>query len=519
MKILFILLFISSLTFAQYEDTGRRGLYFDKKEYSGAEIPSFEAYRDKLPQPVLDDNKELVELYWKAWELAFKHMKKPPKGSPFISNYFDAASAPNVFQWDTIFMIMFSRYGEDIFPSVQSLDNFYSRQHENGYICREIQESDGQDYVYKGRDNTVNPPLYGWAEIGIYKLTGDKSRFTRVIPVLEKLAGWLEKYRRKENTKHNLYWQTGLGSGMDNTPQSGSGWVCLSTQMEMLYDNLSFMCKETGREKEAELYASKAKDIGERINKFMWNEEDGLYYNLDDEGNQVKAKTVACFWPMFAGLCDLHKAEKLMANLKDPKSFWRPMPFPTLAADQKGYKPEGSYWLGSVWAPTNVMIVKGLDQFSFDDNNYDSYAFRKFGAYASEKYLEAMYDVYKKTGTIWENYSSEFSMPGFPANLDFVGWTGCGPVMLLIENVLGIHADALKNEITWDLDRIDTNGIKKLKFGGTTTTLISQKRNALNSPAVLTIESDKPYSLRVFKWDKKSKTFEIKKGINNITVE
>jgi glycogen debranching enzyme len=252
----------------------------------------------------------------------------------------------------------------------------------------------------------------------------------------------------------------------------------------------------------------------------MWNEEDGLYYDIDDDGNQVKVKTVASFWPMLAGLCDLHKAERLLSNLKDPKTFWRVIPFPSLSADHKDYKPEGAYWLGSVWAPTNIMIIKGLDNFSFDDNNcFDSYGFRKFAVHASQKYLEALYNVYKQTGTIWENYSSEFFMPGFPSNLDFVGWSGCGPVMLLIENIIGIHADALKNEVIWDVDRVDRHGIENLKFGNVTTSLIAQKRVDINKPCILTIKTDHPYTLRVFKWDKKSKTVEIKKGTNNITIE
>lgn len=519
LKVFSLFMLFSVLVQAQYEDTGKRGIYFPKKEYSRTALPTFEKNKSKLPQPILDSNKELVALYWKAWELAFEHYKIPPKGSPFVSNYIDEAFSPSIFQWDTVFMIMFARYAHNIFPAIQSLDNFYSRQYENGYICREIQEADGKDFVYEGRQNTINPPLFTWAEIESYKLTGDKSRFAAVLPPLEKYAEWLEKYRKKENTKHNLYWQTGLGSGMDNSLRSGSAWVCMSSQMKMFYDGLSFIASETGEKEKAELYKSKAEDIGERINKFMWNEADGLYYDLDDEGNQVKVKTIASFWPMLAGLCDKHKAEKLLANLKDPKIFWRVVPFPSLAANDKDYKPQGEYWLGAVWASTNVMVFKGLDKFSFDDDYGYAHAFREFSAYATQKYLEAMYNVYKNTGTIWENYSPEFYMRGLPARPDFVGWSGCGPIMLLIENVLGIHADASKNEITWYLNRVDKNGIKNLRFGNIATSLVAEKRIAVNKPCSLTIESNHPYTLRVFNWNKKSQVVQVKKGINKIVVE
>ncbi|NWF89899.1 MAG: hypothetical protein HXY50_10615, partial [Ignavibacteriaceae bacterium] len=154
-SILLVFIFCSFI-YAQYEDTGKRGLYFSKKSYSYEKIPLFAASRDNLPSPVIEDKPELIELYWKAWQLAFNHFKQPPKGSPFVSNYLDEAFAPNIFQWDTFFMIMFARYAHHIFPAIESLDNFYCRQYENGYICREIVEANGEDFIYEGREHTVN---------------------------------------------------------------------------------------------------------------------------------------------------------------------------------------------------------------------------------------------------------------------------------------------------------------------------------------------------------------------------
>ena len=291
----FLMLIITfSYTRSQYEDSGKRGEYFEKKTYSGGELPTFEESKTKLPSPILDDNKEYVDLYWKAWELAFKHFKNPPAGSPFVSDYIDEAFSPSIFQWDTIFMLMFARYANHIFPAIQSLDNFYCRQYENGYICREIQEADGKDYVFIGREHTVNPPIFSWAEVESYKVTGDKSRFRMVLPVIEKYTEWLEKYRKKENTRHGLYWQTGLGSGMDNTPRKGSAWTDMSCQIVMLYNDMAEMCEELQLKDKAEIYRKKGAEIGEKINKLMWNEEDGLYYDLNDEGIQLKKKTSAC---------------------------------------------------------------------------------------------------------------------------------------------------------------------------------------------------------------------------------
>ncbi len=94
----------------------------------------------------MEDNHEWINMYWKCWEIAFDHLKKPPKGSPFVSNILDEAFNENIFQWDMIFMVMFARYGHHIFPAINSLDNFYCRQYPSGYICREISEKDGNDF-------------------------------------------------------------------------------------------------------------------------------------------------------------------------------------------------------------------------------------------------------------------------------------------------------------------------------------------------------------------------------------
>lgn len=517
MRKILLIVFIPIMVMAQYEDSGIRGKYFSKKTLTESVIPSFETSKDKLPSPILENNPEYIELYWKTWQLAFDHYKNPPTGSPFVSAYIDEAFAPNIFQWDTFFMIMFARYANHIFPAIQSLDNFYCRQYENGYICREIIEATGEDFVFEGREHTVNPPLFSWAEMENFKITGDKSRFKSVLPVLEKFAEWLEIYRKKENTKHNLYWQTGLGSGMDNTPRGGSGWVDMSAQMVMMYNDMSEMCNELNLIDKSKMFKDKANQISFLINKYMWNDEDGLYYDVDDEGNQVKCKTVACFWPMLAGVADKNQANKLLHNLNDPHTFWRKIPFPSLSVDHKNFKADGEYWLGSVWAPTNVMIIKGLDKFGV--GNDMAYKFNEFATLATEEYLNGIYEVYKKTGTIWENYSPEVFARGSWSRPDFVGWTGCGPIELLIENIIGLRPDGVNSLLTWHLSRIDEHGIENLKFGNVTVSLIAEKREKVVSPIILNIKCDNDFELSVEHGNNNYKVLKLSKGEHTLIID
>lgn len=486
---------------------GKRGIYFAKKRYSGGPLPTYAASKDKLPVPVLGKDKGWIDMYWKCWELAFKHLKKPRPDAPLVSNFLDEAFNDSIFQWDTIFMVMFARYGHHVFPAIQSLDNFYARQHVDGFICREIGERDGSDIHFGGIENTINPPLFSWAEVESYKVTGDKSRFRMVLPVMEKYVEWLEKNRTTPGAKHTLYWQTPLGSGMDNSPRTGSGWVDMSCQMVMNYNDMATMSDALGQPDRAKKFRARAAEIGKQINELMWNEEDGLYYDIDDDAKQVKSKTSGCFWPMLAGIASKQQSERLVANLKDPNTFWRKIPFPTLAAGEPEYSSKGDYWKGSVWAPTNLAIIKGLEHAGYDD----------FAAEATEKYLEGMYQVFLKTGTVWENYSPDMYEQGNQAKPDFVGWTGDGPIAMLIENVIGLRSNGADSVLTWHLRRLDRHGVEKLRFGAVTASVICEERASADAPAQITVTCDRPFTLKVLKAGGE-KTLKLKAGKQTVTV-
>lgn len=494
-----------------------RGEYFSKKVYTAEALPVFDDVRDKLPNPVIEGRPELKAMYWKCWELAYKNLHQPPADSPFVANWLDAAFSKNIFQWDTIFMMMFARYGHAQFPAIQSLDNFYCRQHTSGYIAREIDRA-GNDMFFLGPINTVNPPLFSWAEVESFRLTGDKSRFAAVLPVLEKYVEWLNRAgspagynerpdwidygRCSADSVHRLYWNTPLGSGMDNSPRGGDGWVDMSCQMVMQYNDLAVICGELGLTGKAADYRDQARKIGERINRWCWNEADGFYYDVKTDGTPFKVKTTGGFWPMIAGITSQAQAGRLVEHLTSEKEFWRPFVFPTLAADEKDYNPEGGYWHGAVWAPTNFAIIKGLEKFGYE----------KLATRATDKYLTAMAAVFEKTGTVWENYAPEEPLrEGQPAKGDFVGWTGIGPITLLIENMLGFRCDGVRQQLTWRLTRTDRHGIERLHLGETTLSIICYARADENAPAQIAIKTDRPFVLNLFKGCGES-TFNVGQG-------
>ena len=162
---------------------------FKGRTYVDTPLPAFEESKASLPSPIVADHPEWEKLYWKAWELAFKHLLKPAPGSGFVSNFIDSAFFENTGQWDSCFMMEYAHYAEPTFHAIGTLDNFYAKQHDDGYICRELTRSTGEEFHFRGIENTVNPPLFSWAEWQNYLATGDKSRFRDLLPPLVNYYG------------------------------------------------------------------------------------------------------------------------------------------------------------------------------------------------------------------------------------------------------------------------------------------------------------------------------------------
>ncbi|MFA4839782.1 MAG: trehalase family glycosidase, partial [Candidatus Neomarinimicrobiota bacterium] len=327
------------------------------------------------------------------------------------------------------------------------------------------------------------------------------------LPVLEKYVEWLETNRVKASAKHGLYWQNGLGSGMDNTPQTGSAWVEMSAQMVIQYNDLAFMAEEIDLPEKAYAFRVRAKSIADKINRLMWVDSAGFYWNLDDDNAFQKCQTIGFSWTMLAGIPSTMQAKRLAENLMNPDLFYRYIPFASLSAASPGYNPHGGYWLGSSWAPTTYQAIKGLERYGYEE----------FAAQASEKYLAGMYAVFQKTGTVWENYAPDFPEPGDNSRKDFVGWSACGPIALLIENIIGLRPDVIHNQITWHLHRTDRHGIENLVIGKTTLSLLCEKRQIVEDPAVLTLTTDRPFQLIVIH-PKGQKTIDLKSGVTRVTV-
>ena len=140
----------------------------------------------------------------------------PSRASGFVARFIDPAFNDCVFLWDSCFMTLFGRYGARAFPFVRTLDNFYAKQHPDGFICREIGRALGDDRFPRFDPSSTGPNVMAWAEWEHYRNFGDRDRLARVFPALRAYHQWLRAYRTWPD---GGYWSTGWGCGMDNQPR------------------------------------------------------------------------------------------------------------------------------------------------------------------------------------------------------------------------------------------------------------------------------------------------------------
>lgn len=433
-----------------------------------------------VPEPILENEPLLIELYYAAWEMAWNKITRGTSQNGFVNFYMDEGFNELIYQWDTNFMAGFGIYASNLFPAIQSLDNFYSKQREDGYIQRVYWESNGQPASIPTIDEPmINPPLFAWIEWRYYQITGDKSRLKNVLPNLTKYYDWINNNLR-DSLGQGLYYTTQLGSGMDNIPRPNvgkAGWIDFSAQMALAAKMIVNIASFVGDNKTVLKFTDEYSRITKLINQLCWDEDSQFYYDLRQDKKLSDVMHIGGFWTLLSETATRDRAEALFKHLANPDEFWRPHMIPTLAANQPMYDSSGHYWLGGVWAPTNYMVIKGLEnygQHELADQIVENHLYKMAEIYFDFEpsvdkiaFEERYADGYR---TIWECYSPEYTEPAtrwddtFYSRQDFVGWSGLGPIAMLIENVIGIELNVPQNKITWRIDRSDKHGIKNLNY-------------------------------------------------------
>ncbi len=475
-----------------------------------AELPSFEESKALLPAPHWEGHEEALGCYWGSWRLAFDMLRKPTPESGFVSSFIDTAFNDCTFMWDSCFILMFGRYGTRAFNFLGTLDNFYARQHPDGFICREIGIEQGDDRFYRFDPSSTGPGLMPWTEWEYYRHFGDRERLARVFPVLLAYHQWMRAFR---SWPDGSYWGTGWSTGMDNQPRPDDRapyyheafhhqhmtWVDVCLQQILSARLLNAMSGELGQEADAQDMRQEARFLRRHVNRRLWDDATHYYYDRRRDGTLSGVKSIGAYWALVAGAVPKPRLAPFVAHLENPQEFRRPHRVPSLSADDPQYHPHGNAWAGGVWPPTNYVVLRGLTHVGYDRLAYE----------IARNHVENVAKVFGATGTVFENYAPETAAPGSPACRDFVGWGGLGPIAVLLEYVLGLRADVSKRRLVWDVNLLEAHGVERYPFGldGTLSLCCAARASADERPHVK-VESNVPLQLEV-RWPAGRETMSV----------
>jgi alpha,alpha-trehalase len=189
--------------------------------------------------------------------------------------------------------------------------------------------------------------------------------------------------------------------------------VCLNSLLYLMEMQTAEILTTLDRKQEAANWQAKAEGRAAAINKLMWDEKDGLYYDYDFEDKHVRHYPfLTTFYPLWAGIASKEQAARVVKNL--------PL-FEKVGGLQTSTDVSGNQWDSPFgWAPLEMIAVEGLRRYGY---NADAERI-------SMKFLSLVTREYERTGYIVEKYDvvnggSNVSAIhfGYSANQVGFGWT------------------------------------------------------------------------------------------------
>ena len=495
-------------------------------------------WNEYVPIPVCEEFPQYEEFYFRAWELAYLHIKHMP-GMPQTPYMDEGFCDTLIWIWDTCFMSLFSKYAQQVFPGVETYNNFYHVLYDGKSLPKIIPSETEPKWTHavpgvpiEIRINIAdNPPLFAWGEYENALISGDIAHIKELLyekQYLQKYYDWFENL--KTNTQpHGVFLETcliaedigyrweGGCSGMDNTPRGRNIphegkerpnnpdllWIDAICQQAMEANMISKLFKVVEDEENAALWQGKYLAKKDIVNKYYWDNEDKFYYDINISNHDFcKVMTIASFWPLIAEIASKEQADALLSHALNPQTFGGVVPLVSLARNDGDFYADGHYWRGGFWLPTAYMALKGLSQYQYHEEV-------QLTAHKILKYILKTYQNYEPH-SIWECYAPEGYMPGHTAcgdevvRKDFCGWSALGPISIYIEFVLGFHTvNAFERVVEWALPKCFTGeiGIKNLHFGNIITDIVEKD-------GVCLVASNREYTLKI-----DGKPFAIRKGM------
>lgn len=190
--------------------------------------------------------------------------------------------------------------------------------------------------------------------------------------------------------------------------------VCLNSLLYLMETEAAEIMNTLGRKSDAARWLAQSAKRRNQINRLMWDDKDGLYYDYNFASKSVRRYPfVTTFYPMWAGIADKQQAARIVENLK---LFERP------GGLQTSTNESGNQWDAPFgWAPMQLIAVKGLRRYGYNAEadritaNFLSTVLKEFIAH---NVIVEKYDVVRRTSSVAAGIKY-----GYSTNVIGFGWT------------------------------------------------------------------------------------------------
>jgi alpha,alpha-trehalase len=200
--------------------------------------------------------------------------------------------------------------------------------------------------------------------------------------------------------------------------------VCLNSLLYLMETQTAEILQILGRGTEAEATRKQAADRAARVNRYLWDEKDGLYYDYNFSSQRVRRYPfLTTFYPLWTGLASKEQAARVEKNLSI---------FERAYGLQTSDYVSGSQWDAPFgWAPLELIALDGLRRYGYRDDaerislKFLSLVRREF---LRQGYIVEKYDVVKGGSNVAAGIHF-----GYSANQAGFGWTNAAFTRLLDE--------------------------------------------------------------------------------------
>jgi hypothetical protein len=304
--------------------------------------------------------------YYYAWWVLGNNMLSPygyfrrESVAPSKAHYIGA------WQWDNYFHALAFRYTDPKLASDQ-IQFMLDHQLPDGMIPDAVYDEGTITQLEAPVAAAVTkPPIIGWVAMHVYNQTGD---FAMLREIYEPLVRWNSWWfgLNDDDADGIVQYSHPFSSGLDDSPLWDEGMpveaVDLNTYLCLQMEALSNMARILGRMREATLWKNRADALARRIVEHFYDARAGVFWS-QREHRPIKVLTPFSLYPLWTARMPPEINERLIAHLRDPRSFWATYPLPTVALSDPRHDPQ-QMWRGPVWININYIFVEALQRTGF----------------------------------------------------------------------------------------------------------------------------------------------------------